>query len=313
MAPPRVSAVVCAYNAESSVARAINSILAQDFCDSEVIVVDDGSTDGTPEILHGYGERIRVVRQENRGLPAARNAGVAASKAEYIAFLDADDLWLPGRLEKTVAALDREPSAVLAYTDAALVDCSDRPLGPHVPEEKAHAPSFEELMKGWWPSLPSAFLVRRRSYQACGGFCEGFKGPGGFDDIFFLLTIREKGPFVYVPEQLIRRQQLPFVGRMEKYAAGFRVFAHCMRERYGAAGDASVQDRADAHYRALNVAGLQAMAEGRLKDARRALRCAMRYRRPNRRHVFRLLRTYLPRPLAVALSNRKRASAIVPK
>ncbi len=125
---PRVSVVICVYNGAQYVGHALDSVFAQGFDGMEVIVVDDGSTDTTPQVLEGYGDRVRVIRQDNRGEAAARNTGVEASRARYTAFLDADDVWLPGRLEKTVAALDSEPNAVLAYADAVAVDERDHPL-----------------------------------------------------------------------------------------------------------------------------------------------------------------------------------------
>jgi glycosyltransferase involved in cell wall biosynthesis len=197
---PRVSVVVPVYNGERCVANAIDSILAQDFAGLEVIAVDDGSVDGTPQVLRGYGDRIRVLRQDNQGGPAACNAGVAASRAELIAFLDADDVWLSERLAKTVAALDGKPDAVLAYTDTMLVDGSDKFLGSLVPADKAHAPSLEELIETpWWPILPSTLLIRRWAYEKCGGLSHRFLGHRGFVEVFLFLTLREQCPFFYVP------------------------------------------------------------------------------------------------------------------
>ena len=103
---PRVSVIIPTYNRGSIVTRAADSVLSQDFEDFEVIVVDDGSTDDTAETLSTYEARIRrkgdgfvklrILRQENQGVCAARNAGIFASKGEWIAFLDSDDEWLPG-------------------------------------------------------------------------------------------------------------------------------------------------------------------------------------------------------------------------
>src|SRR6266849_5630061 len=94
----QVSAIVPVFNGESTIAAAIDSALNQNFDATEVIVVNDGSTDGTALILRSYGSKIRVIEQSNRGLSAARNAGAAIARGEYLAFLDADDEWLPGKL-----------------------------------------------------------------------------------------------------------------------------------------------------------------------------------------------------------------------
>src|SRR5260370_26313473 len=95
---PQVSAIIAVYNGAATVAQAIDSVLAQSFGDLDVIVVNDGSTDGTPGVLRNYGDRIRVVGQPHRGGAAARNPRVGASRAPYIAFLDSDDAWAPTKI-----------------------------------------------------------------------------------------------------------------------------------------------------------------------------------------------------------------------
>ena len=105
----RVSVVIPAYNAAWCIRRAIDSALAQDFRSLEVLVVDDGSTDNTPEILTSYAGSVRVVKKANGGLSSARNAGIKEAKGAYIAFLDADDWWLPGKLSAQVKLMQSRP------------------------------------------------------------------------------------------------------------------------------------------------------------------------------------------------------------
>ena len=109
--------VIPAYNAAGWVARAIDSALAQTYKDREILVVDDGSSDATPDILRGYGDAIRVLRQDNGGLSSARNLGIQQAQGVYVAFLDADDYWLPDKLARQVQCM-RE--------DATLGFCSTR-------------------------------------------------------------------------------------------------------------------------------------------------------------------------------------------
>src|SRR5208282_2490255 len=137
----RVSVIIPVFNGERTIAAAIDSALAQEFEGAaEVIVVNDGSTDGSEEIVRGYGDRITVVTQENRGPAAARNAGVRASHGEYVAFLDADDIWIPGKLRKTLAALDSDRGAAMVYSNALMIDNSGKPLGTtYTPSAEARA------------------------------------------------------------------------------------------------------------------------------------------------------------------------------
>lgn len=109
-----ISVIVPAYNVESCLRQCLDSVLSQSLKASEVIVVNDGSTDRTEEMARSYGDQIVYVEQENRGQGAARNAGLAIAKGEYIAFLDADDYWLPDFLKVTTAFLleHRKPAAV---------------------------------------------------------------------------------------------------------------------------------------------------------------------------------------------------------
>ena len=124
MSAPAFTAVLAAFNEEDWVARAIRSVLAQTRQDFELVVVDDGSTDRTSEVVRGFGEdpRVRLIVQQNRGLAPALNAAIAAGTAPYIAMIDADDLWMPTYLEAMGRALDETPGAGFAYTDAWILD-----------------------------------------------------------------------------------------------------------------------------------------------------------------------------------------------
>ena len=108
----RVSVVIPAYDAQSTVGAAISSVLWQTYSDAEVVVVDDGSTDATGAVAAAYPERVRVVRQDNAGVAAARNRGIAEAEGELIAFCDADDVLLPRHLEALVATFDRQGDGI---------------------------------------------------------------------------------------------------------------------------------------------------------------------------------------------------------
>ncbi|HUT04561.1 MAG TPA: glycosyltransferase [bacterium] len=119
---PLVSIIIAVYNSEQYVARAIESALNQTMKEVEVIVADDGSSDGTPGVLRRYEGQIKIIRQENKGPSAARNAGIKASQGKYICFLDSDDWFLPHKCELQARYLDKHPDVGLCYGPGRLVN-----------------------------------------------------------------------------------------------------------------------------------------------------------------------------------------------
>jgi glycosyltransferase involved in cell wall biosynthesis len=168
-ARPRVSVVIPVYNLRTFLPQAIDSALAQTV-PVEVIVVDDGSTDGSGDVAAGYGARVTVVRQENRGLSAARNAGIARATGALLQFLDADDRLLPEKAASAVAVFDADPAAGLVYSGCRFVDETNRVLPQHgwSRDEGAVLP---QLVLGNLIN-PVAAIVRRELVEAAGGFDE---------------------------------------------------------------------------------------------------------------------------------------------
>ncbi|MGH2811490.1 MAG: glycosyltransferase family 2 protein, partial [Actinomycetota bacterium] len=118
---PRCSVVIPAYNVGPFVTEAVSSALGQTFADIEVIVVNDGSSDETAAVLEPLMERIVYLEQPNRGLAAARNRGMQQASGEFVAFLDADDFWMPGYLQRMVGLLESRPDLALVTTDSLVV------------------------------------------------------------------------------------------------------------------------------------------------------------------------------------------------
>jgi glycosyltransferase involved in cell wall biosynthesis len=130
-----VTAAITTYNRARFLPGALESVFAQTYDgDVEVLVVDDGSTDDTPKVLSRYGDRIRVVRQENGGRSAARNTAVREARGPYLSFLDSDDGWLPDKLARQVPALDADERVAIVHGHVDLIDEHDRPL----PDETEH-------------------------------------------------------------------------------------------------------------------------------------------------------------------------------
>jgi glycosyltransferase involved in cell wall biosynthesis len=117
MSWPLVTVIIPCYNNADFIADAVNSVLQQDYPHIEVIVIDDGSTDSSVTILQQFDGRIRLIRQENQGPAAARNTGLKAASGDYIAFNDADDIWLPGKLMAQVSYMQQHPHIGLCYTN----------------------------------------------------------------------------------------------------------------------------------------------------------------------------------------------------
>jgi glycosyltransferase involved in cell wall biosynthesis len=155
MSKPRVSVLIDTYNHERFIAQAISSVLDQDLADVEIIVVDDGSTDGTPEIVRRFEPRVRLLSKPNGGQASAFNAAIPQCRGEIIAFLDGDDWWAPGKLRSVVEALEREPAVgIVGHGITEVFDNGDEN------SEVLHAdPRFRI------DSLEGARLFRRRKSQ----------------------------------------------------------------------------------------------------------------------------------------------------
>ena len=196
----RVSVVIPAYNAAAFVRETIDSALAQTYRDLEIVVVNDGSTDDTPAILDGYGDRIRAHHQPNAGLSAARNIGARLATGDWIAFLDADDLWLPKKIEMQIAAAG---NACWSYTNRFNFGARGA-----VPERQSDVTQMDGgdvfvplLMRGNFITV-SSVMIDRALFEASGGF---YHQKGGCEDWDLWLRISALGhPISYVAEPLVR-------------------------------------------------------------------------------------------------------------
>lgn len=166
---PFFSTIIPSFNRAALIAQTLDSVLAQEFTDQEIIVVDDGSTDGTLDVLDRYAGRIRVVQQANAGPGAARNRGVEHATGKYVAFLDSDDLWFPWALATYKAVIDDcdEPSIVTGshvdFTDAAELAHIRR----CVPRFRAYA-DFLASPRSW--IIPSGLVLTPEAHRQAGGF-----------------------------------------------------------------------------------------------------------------------------------------------
>ena len=230
----RVSTIIPVYNGAATVARAIDSALAQDFEGQEIILVNDGSTDNTADVLAKYAHKVRVINKPNGGAASARNAGIAVARGEYVAFLDADDIWLQSHVMALVDVLAREPQAVLAYGDFRVVGEDDTVFAESVfstDQSAGRPPTMDEMLERTWPILPSATIVRADAIRSCGGFDESFKA-AAWEDFYLWLVLREYGPFISVPKVAAIHVDHPDTAP-DKYREGQDRFLHLIRIRYG--------------------------------------------------------------------------------
>jgi len=156
-----VTVVTAAYNAAPYIAQTIESVLAQTYKDFDYIIVDDGSSDETVEIVTRYAPRVIVICQENAGAGAARNRGVELAAGDYVAIVDADDVWAPDKLERQVAAMDQNLTAGLCYTNATSVTPDGSTLEAVVVRPHGLL-TCRMAMTGCHPIVTSSVLFRRR-------------------------------------------------------------------------------------------------------------------------------------------------------
>ena len=170
MSSPIVSVIIPTYNRAGLIQEALESVLRQTFKDYEIIVVDDGSTDNTPEVLKPYRHRIRYVHQENQGISAARNWGILLSRGAYIAFLDSDDLWYPEKLEKQIAYLEAHPKVGLLYGQ--ILCRTDSGIEKVLPRRVVT--SFQELLRESNTIPTSVVVARKKCFESVGLFNASF-------------------------------------------------------------------------------------------------------------------------------------------
>lgn len=199
--PPKVALVSCivpVYNGRRFIAEAVESILGQSYPDREVIVVDDGSTDDTMEVLETFGDDITVIQQENQGPSVARNCGMEESHGEFIAFLDADDLWVEDKLEAQMDRFRKAPEIQL---------CSGHIRSFWIPELDHERERFENHAYHQERAMlsPCTILARRELFERLGGFDPTLRNAEDTD--WFIRMMKSGGGYETLPRLLVHRRQ----------------------------------------------------------------------------------------------------------
>lgn len=231
-----VSVAIPAYNAQATIAQTLDSLLAQTHRNLDIVVVDDGSTDGTWEVLQRYGDRVRAIRQANAGIGAARNASVQAARGEFIALLDADDLCMPQRMAIQLHYLQTHPDILLCSSDFSAFDDSG-PLGAsycgvyyhrcnpahggvraRYPHEASFSPiEGEGPIRVYWGQVddelkqgnfihPPTVMFRRDALQRAGGFDPDIKIICEWE---WFVRVARAGPVAYLDLPLLNYRRSP--------------------------------------------------------------------------------------------------------
>jgi len=210
--PPLLSVVIPTFNSGHLVTSAVESALAQTVIPEEIIVVDDGSTDDTLERLAPVVGRIRYIRQENQGVSAARNRGVEAADGEFVAFLDADDVWHPRKWELQVQAFEQNPELALIGTQAFDWPTPDYPELDGADDAPLTQLSWEDLVVRNY-LFTSSIVVRRSALTRAGRFDPTIQGP---EDRDLWLRVAEGGPIANLELPLTGYRDVP--GSVSKQA-----------------------------------------------------------------------------------------------
>ena len=193
----KVTAIIPCFNGASFVSEAIESALEQTYRQKEIIVVNDGSTDNSEEIILKYHNRIKYIHQENKGLPSARNSGIENSTGEYLAFLDADDYWDNTFLDKLMRCV-KETHCAISYCGWQNIGLSGPRGEPHIsPEYESENKIIHMIKSPGWPV--HAAIVRADLVKQLGGFDERWNS---CEDFALWIKIATKFPIAKVPEVL---------------------------------------------------------------------------------------------------------------
>ena len=210
MTPPAISVIIPTYNRAATIGRAIDSVFSQTRRDFEVVVVDDGSTDETKNVLASYSDKIVAIAQKNAGPAAARNAGIAAAQGDWLAFLDSDDIWLPAKLERQLAETEQSDADLsfhdvsVRYSDGrpgiaswnAFVNASDLKRAPL--NTGLLADAFERMMTTGHLFYTTTFMAKRRALASMGGFRPELRTSEDLE-LYFRLAVRYRVAFIAEP------------------------------------------------------------------------------------------------------------------
>lgn len=280
----QISVVIPLYNKESEIERALRSVVEQSLRPHEVIVVDDGSTDSSAAIVERFisehpNNNIRLIRQKNSGVSAARNRAISLATTEYVALLDGDDCWLSGYIAEICRLMTYYPNADVYSTGFDIVNGKHR-YKAQTPHTEGYINPAEEALKGRYSVIPSTATLRRCAVLNAGGFPEGMRI--GEDQWLWVRIMQQGGTFCFSPMSLVRYWRTA----TNRSAAIYRKeqSAHTIAELYDAKGD----DLLNEYIARIGIGkAITQSVRGGTEDAAEAIK-AFAYTRLNRRQLERL-------------------------
>ena len=230
---PLVSVIIPAYNSAAYLKEAIDSVLAQSLSDYEILVVDDGSTDDTGGILNGYGAKIRVLRQDHRGVAAARNHGIRETQGEIVAFLDADDLWYPQKLEKQVAVFRSRSDVAMVFTGHDVLDERGKRDSKRGRDKRARLLAGNLVRNIFMSSgvATPTVAVRRSVFDAVGPFDEELEMAED-DNLWMRIASRLPVELVDEPLATIRLHRTSMTRDLANLLTSVEAHVRAMQDRY---------------------------------------------------------------------------------
>lgn len=198
-----ITVIIPTYNSAQYLNAAVESVLQQTFKDLEILIIDDGSKDNTSELVKSFGDKVRYIYQENAGVSIARNNGIKESKGKYVAFLDADDTWLPTKLEKQVNALKDNPDYKFCFSDFVGVNQNLQPI--EMKRARLLNSAIKDLLlRGNVVGSICTVLCERELFDKVGGFDPKLSQCADWDMWIRLATLTD---FLFVDEQLVTYRQ----------------------------------------------------------------------------------------------------------
>ncbi len=270
-----LSVVIPSFNTARYILDAVNSLLVQSVAGLEIIIIDDGSTDNYMDAFNRILDpRVTIVTQANRGLAGCRNTGILLSRARYVGFLDADDIWYPQKAERQMGAMDRDPSIGVTFSYSAYLDEGGAPSG-HLLTSRCKHPTAKDLALRNHIGNGSNPIIRRKCFDEAGLFDEDLRSCEDYEMWVRIAAVTHWG-FLLIPEVLTGYRVRPgsMTSSYDTFTGQARVAIDKIREYLP---EISVRDGARCYAESLRIASRKALSSGNVQLSRALLLDALHH------------------------------------